>query len=221
MGGAAVFGAGAAVHAGFGRLEDQFVDPSRNHVELAAKRGNPERVDHVRAAQAKKRPLAHRQADFVGQFDRLAVRRQVAHPPPPLLARDLDACGGLAPGRTQFGHQRQAVGQQGAEHQGGKDRTAADDQPARGPHVVLGRAQAGDIQGEADHQGPDQQADGGHPPEQFGHASSFDPGGAQARLWAAAGAAQAEGGHDQATSACAREPRPAPGPKGCAHLLTP
>ena len=78
------------------RLEREARDAAGNHVHLAGERRHPERMDDVGALEAELDRLADRQADLVGELDRVAVRRQIAHAPPPLLAddRDLEAARG-------------------------------------------------------------------------------------------------------------------------------
>ena len=92
--GAAVFRAGAAEHAGARRLERRGASPAGNHVHLAGKRRDPERVDHVVAGRAGPRsrvPTGKRSslASSIGA----SVGRAIAHAPPPLLAGDVDRAG--------------------------------------------------------------------------------------------------------------------------------
>src|SRR3546814_7585063 len=51
VGGATVFGAGAAIAAGLGRLQHQARGAAGDHVHLAAQRRNPERVNHIGAVE--------------------------------------------------------------------------------------------------------------------------------------------------------------------------
>jgi hypothetical protein len=49
-------------------------------------------VDNVRTLEVKHDTHPDRQADFVREFDShaIATRREITHPPPPLLGRDGD-----------------------------------------------------------------------------------------------------------------------------------
>src|SRR5690606_8574704 len=82
MRGTAEFGALAAISAGLGRAKRHAVDASRDQIHLAAKRRNPERMDHVAACQLKLHTFPRRQAYFVGRDHRAAVLTMVEYLPP-------------------------------------------------------------------------------------------------------------------------------------------
>ncbi|MNY15162.1 hypothetical protein D3C86_1483640 [compost metagenome] len=87
----AVFGALAAPYARAVGLQPQVLHAARQHVHLAAERGNPEAVDHVGAAEAEVHGAADGDADLVrGDHLRARGRVAVAHLPPPHVAGDAD-----------------------------------------------------------------------------------------------------------------------------------
>src|SRR3546814_16317971 len=78
VGGATVFGAGAAIAAGLGRLQHQARGAAGDHVHLAAQRRNPERVNHIGAVEQQLGAAPGRQADLVGAaIERASCRERV------------------------------------------------------------------------------------------------------------------------------------------------
>ncbi len=77
------------------RRDRQMVGPPRDHVDLAAEVGDPERMDHVGRADFDARGPVDRQMQLVGGLDPPPGRGiAVFQPPPPLLRRDPDVGGG-------------------------------------------------------------------------------------------------------------------------------
>lgn len=91
MRGTAKFGARGTIAAGARWRQREIIGPARNHVHLAAKRRNPERMNNVGCFERKSRRSADGQANFVGGLEsRLVADGRIANAPPELLPRHLD-----------------------------------------------------------------------------------------------------------------------------------
>ena len=84
------------IGAGDRRVQQHAVFATRDHVDLARERRDPEAVDHVGARRDDVHPSVHRDVNLVRRH---RTRFRVAHLPPPLMADDVDRQPSAARGR--------------------------------------------------------------------------------------------------------------------------
>lgn len=185
MAGAAELGTLPAKDALGLRMQAQDRLAAGEHVHLAAKRRDPERVDYPVRGQAKLGPRPHRQPDLVGRHDGVCrAFRPVLHPPPPLLARD--AHHQPVAGAAVIGQCRKRPDQQGGQDDGRQDNAAPDQQAARVTFVEAARRDTRHhVEGAVHHQ-PQDDCPSQHDPEYLGDGRRVLPGGIQGRLFTSA-----------------------------------